>query len=87
MNSSKKQLIILLVILGIGPLVVAVLLRRRHPGARSASLAVGIALVIWITVEILVIGYHRHPPLQAIYGSLGVMILVLAGAVGRVTPE
>jgi len=34
-------------------------------------------LVIWIAVEILVIGYHPVPPLQLIYGLLGFIIIAL----------
>jgi membrane protein implicated in regulation of membrane protease activity len=38
---------------------------------------VGVALVIWIGVEILMIGYQAQPPLQLIYGTVGVVMLIL----------
>ncbi len=69
--------LILFSILGLFPIATfgAVILKKSW--AWYASVMVGIALVVWIGVEILIIGYHAEPPLQAIYGSLGVIILVL----------
>jgi hypothetical protein len=34
-------------------------------------------LVVWIIVEVLVIGYQTDPPLQLVYGLVGVAILAL----------
>ncbi len=45
---------------------------------RSSALIVGAVLIGWVGVEILIIGYHPQPPLQLIYGSVGLLILVLA---------
>jgi hypothetical protein len=73
---------ILLVVLGIGPLVALGGLLRDRPWAKCASLAVGVALVGWIGVEIAVIGYHAQPPLQLVYGGLGVLIAALALRLG-----
>jgi len=70
--------LILLLILGVGPLIVSVGLWRKCRWATPAAMAIGIALVIWIVVEIGMIGYIHNPPLQLIYGLLGVGILVLA---------
>jgi len=67
--------LILLTILGIYPLLV---LYNAWKGDRSAwfgSLIVGYGLVIWIIVEILMIGYQPEPPLQLMYGLLGILIL------------
>ena len=40
------------------------------------------ALLIWVAVEIAIIGYSNEPPLQAIYLTLGAAITV--GAIGWV---
>ena len=70
--------LILFTVLGLFPLAVAWALWRRHRWARGGSLLVGLALVVWILVEILMVGYQPEPPLQAIYGFLGLLILGLA---------
>ena len=67
----------LLVVLGIFPLIALYGLWVKSAWSRVASVLVGLALIIWITVEILIIGYHPTPPLQLIYGLLGIAILVL----------
>lgn len=38
----------------------------------------GLALIVWIAVEVVIIGYQPQPPHQLIYGSLGVVIIILA---------
>lgn len=70
--------VVLLTVLGIGPLVVAYGVWTRRSWARGASLLVGVALLVWIGVEIAVIGYQPQPPLQLVYGVLGAVIVVLA---------
>jgi hypothetical protein len=60
--------------LGLGPLAAALLAWRRHPLAPIAALGVGIALLIWMAVEIAIIGYRNNPPLQAFYALLGAVI-------------
>ncbi len=67
--------LILLTILGIYPLLVLYNGWKRDRTAWFGSLIVGYGLVIWILVEILMIGYQSKPPLQIIYGSLGILIL------------
>lgn len=69
---------ILFVLLGIGPLVAAVLAWRRHPIAPLLACMAGGALLIWLTVQIAIIGYSNDPPLQAFYLGLGV-VLTLVG--------
>ncbi|HSG48120.1 MAG TPA: hypothetical protein VLA43_09930 [Longimicrobiales bacterium] len=69
--------LVAMVILGALPLSVVGLVVRRSPWAWSASLMVGLVLMAWLYVEILVIGYHPRPPLQAIYGLLGVAVVAL----------
>jgi hypothetical protein len=64
--------------LGLGPLIAARLAWLRHPLAPTAAFVVGAGLLIWVTVEVAIIGYSNEPPLQAIYGILGVGILVVA---------
>lgn len=70
--------IILLVVLGFFPVVVAYGLVRRTSWARTGALLVATALIIWIGVEILMIGYQSDPPLQFIYGSVGIALLILS---------
>jgi hypothetical protein len=70
--------LILFTVLGIGPLVAARLAWTRSPLAPIAALAVGVALLIWVAVEIAIIGYTNEPPLQAIYLVMGAVIAVVA---------
>jgi hypothetical protein len=74
--------LILFSVLGMGPLVAARLAWLRHPFAPVAAFIVGVALLIWVAVEIAIIGYSNEPPLQAIYLTLGAAITV--GAIGWV---
>jgi hypothetical protein len=69
--------LILLLVLGVFPLFVPYGIRTRARWAWFGSFCVGAALIVWIVMEILIIGYHARPPLQLIYGSLGMTILVL----------
>ena len=70
--------LILFGVLGLGPLVAACLAWRRHPLAPTAAFVVGVGLLIWVAVEVAIIGYSNEPPLQAIYGILGVAIVLVA---------
>src|SRR6476661_7676551 len=70
--------LILFGVLGLGPLVAAGLAWLRHPLAPTAALVVGTGLLIWVAVEVAIIGYSNEPPLQAIYGMLGVAITLVA---------
>ncbi|HEY5373279.1 MAG TPA: hypothetical protein VIK01_06310 [Polyangiaceae bacterium] len=65
---------ILFTIIGLGPLGAAVLAWRRHPVAPLLAFAVGVALLIWLVVEIELVGYSSDPPLQALYLGLGATI-------------
>lgn len=67
--------IILLTILGIFPTVVFYGLWKRSIWARMGALLVGTALIIWIGVEIWMVGYHSEPPLQLVYGLIGLILL------------
>lgn len=69
--------VILFTLLGIGPLGAAVLAWRRHPIAPVLAVAVGGALLIWLVVEIVIVGYSNDPPLQAWYLALGVVIALV----------
>jgi len=71
--------VVLLVLLGIGPLVVTYGLWAGRSWSPAAALVVGIALLVWLGVEIAVIGYKAEPPLQLVYGILGVVIVALSG--------
>jgi hypothetical protein len=70
--------LILFGVLGLGPLIAARLAWLRHPLAPVAAFIVGAGLLIWVAVEVAIIGYSNEPPLQAIYGILGVAILLVA---------
>ena len=70
--------VILSGVLGFGPLIAAGLIWLRHPLAPVAALVVGAGLLIWVVVEVAIIGYSNEPPLQAIYGILGVVIVLVA---------
>lgn len=67
--------IVLFVVLGLEPLVVARAVWFGRPWSPPAAGLVGAALVVWIAVQILVIGYQARPPLQAVYGTLGVLLV------------
>jgi len=69
--------IILLIILGIFPSVVFYGLWKRRSWAWLGSLLVSAALIIWIGVEIWMVGYHPEPPLQLAYGALGLILMGL----------
>ena len=66
--------LILFCALGIGPLAGARLAWVRHPSAPLATAGVGIALLIWMAVEIAIVGYSNSPPLQPFYLLLGAVI-------------
>jgi len=53
---------ILFCALGVLPLWAALLALRRHPLAPHAAFAVGAALLIWMAVEVAIVGYTNHPP-------------------------
>lgn len=69
--------IILLSVLGIFPSVVFFGLWKRRRWAWMGSLLVSAALIIWIGVEIWMVGYHPEPPLQLAYGALGSILMIL----------
>ena len=66
--------LILFCALGLGPLAAAQLVWRRHPQAPVAALGVGVALLIWMAVEVAIVGYTNSPPLQPFYMLLGAVI-------------
>ena len=65
---------ILFLVLGLGPLAAAVLAWRGHRLAPAAALVVGVALLIWMAVEISIVGYSGSPPLQPFNLLLGAVI-------------
>jgi len=75
--------LILFVVLGLGPIVAADLARRRHPIAPLATCAVGIALLVWLAVEIAIVGFSMTPPLQPLYLILGAVITAVGIAWAR----
>ena len=69
--------IILFTVLGIFPAIVSIGLWKAKYWGWLGSLLLGFALLIWIIVEIIIIGYQSNPPLQLIYGILCIVILLL----------
>jgi len=69
--------LILFVVLGLYPLIVFYGLLKKLRWSWFSAFVLGAALIIWIGVEIIIIGYQPQPPLQLIYGLVGLIILVL----------
>ena len=63
--------LILFGVLGLGPLVAALLIWLRHPLAPIGAIGVGVALLIWLAVEIVIVGYTNEPPFQPFYLVIG----------------
>jgi hypothetical protein len=72
--------VVLFAVLGLGSLVGAVLAWRAHPVAPLLTIAVGGALLIWLVVQISVIGFSTDPPLQPIYLGMGLVIAAIGVA-------
>lgn len=70
--------LILFIVLGLYPLVVFYGLLKKLKWSWFAAFVLGGALIIWIVVEIIMIGYQSQPPLQLIYGIIGLIILFTA---------
>ena len=70
--------LVLLTVLGVGPLVAVYGVWVRRRWAWTASVAVGAALSAWLAIEILVIGYQPEPPLQLIYGVVATVVILTA---------
>jgi len=68
---------VLLTVLGIGPLIVALAAWQRRSWAWTGALLVGLGLLVWLGVQVAVVGYRTDPPLQAAYAGLGVTILAV----------
>lgn len=68
--------IILFTILGVFPIIISVGLIKGSLLSWRLALILAFALIIWIFVEIIIIGYQADPPLQLIYGLLGAAILL-----------
>jgi hypothetical protein len=67
---------ILSIVLGVGPLLALAGLLGQRAWSRSAAVATALALLAWITIQVLMIGYASW--LQPLYAALGLVILVLA---------
>jgi hypothetical protein len=73
--------LILFGVLGVGSIASAALALARLPVAPIVSVAIGIALVIWISVQVAFIGFGH--PIQALYFALGVAIAGAGAAWAR----
>lgn len=70
--------VILFIVLGIFPMICYAGLWKEKTWVITGSFITGIALMIWIAVEIFMIGYHSNPPLQLIYGITGMLITLFS---------
>jgi hypothetical protein len=70
--------VILFFVLGIFPTLCYIGMWKQRAWAVTGSFLTGIALIIWIAVEIFMIGYHISPPLQLIYGIVGILIAFIS---------
>ncbi len=70
----------LYIVLGLGPLAAIWMALRRNRWASAAAIALGGALLIFMAVEIAVVGYTNSPPLQPIYLTLAFAILAVGVA-------
>ena len=77
--------LILFGILGVCPVLVAVVAWRGQRWAPVLTVGVGGALLIWLAVQIAIIGYSDNPPLQPAYLVMGVLIATVGLAWGRAT--
>jgi uncharacterized BrkB/YihY/UPF0761 family membrane protein len=66
--------LVLLLLLGVAPLVVAIFVRKGRRWAWFGSFAIGCALIIFEIVEVLIIGYNVQ---QLIWGPVGALIVLL----------
>lgn len=66
--------LILCSVLGLGPLGAAYLVWRRHELAPLAAFIAGVALLVWVSVQIAIIGYSNEPPLQPLYLLFGAVL-------------
>ena len=69
--------LVLFTVLGLGPLAVAGLAIRRQRIAPLLTVMVGVALLLWLAVQIAIIGFALNPPLQPMYVVLGVVIVAV----------
>ncbi|WBU38322.1 hypothetical protein [Homoserinibacter sp. YIM 151385] len=67
----------LLVVFGFGSLAAAVLLGIRHRLGWPAAVAIGIALVLWMGLQVASIGLVAAP-MQLGFSALGLVLLVVA---------
>ncbi len=75
--------LILFTALGLGPLAVAGLAWRGQRWAPLLTLGVAAELLIWLAVEIWIVGYTSSPPLQAIYIGVGLSLGLIGFALVR----
>mgnify|MGYP006283868997 FL=1 len=70
--------IILLLVLGVFPLVVSWYLRKPSRNAWLGALITAGGLLVWLAVQVSIIGYQPRPPLQLIYAVEALLILASA---------
>ena len=81
-GSYRLPGLILLSVLGLVPCFVAVGIGTGRSWGAAGAVFVGSSLVLWIVVQVAMIGYQPWPPppwpsLQIVYGAVGLAILAL----------
>lgn len=84
-NSYFLPSLILLLGVGGSSLVAASALFRRHRSRRQAAFGAGTILLLWMAVQLSMIGYASW--LQPLFLAAAVLILVLAGALPRLRSD
>ena len=69
--------VVLMVVVGGSALVAAFAVQRRHPWGPELSILAGVVSIVWIAVEIAIVG-PVGPVLQGLYVALGLVIILLA---------
>ena len=75
--------LVLFLVLGLGSMAAAWITWRGHRRGPLATITTGFALLIWMGVEIFIVGYSNQPPLQPIYIALGVSLVGIGIALSR----
>lgn len=68
--------VVLTSLLGVVPLLAAYGVWTSRPWSWAVSLGIGAALLVWLAIEIAVIGYQAQPPLQLVYGVVAAVIIL-----------
>ena len=74
----------LFIVVGGSALFASILVFKRHPKARFAAMATAIIVLLWLTVQVLIIGYISW--MQPVTTILALLILVFTAFLPKVKP-